>query len=214
MKRNKTPGDYDGPLTFINRGPALGVNVGSKDYDEAFSIQSHVTKVYRAWRKDRDKRRPVLERHQVTSTPKYDRYNSRFAQHGQRWRTLSPYQALGNGNLDPFNAAALPITSFSHALIDSWKSRYMFFLSPLKASGASQQQAVEAWRTDLQDMIADEMVLHGVYAGALLFMSAYPNAAPGLWRYVLPVHPLEYLPWSICHVQPHVCRVSESISRP
>lgn len=92
--------------------------------------------------------------------------------------THSPQTLLQSGNSDPFNAAATPMTALHIELINNWQHRYYYYLTPQGASATARQASAQTWQHEVRQSISHEMLLHGIFAGALVFLSAHPSISP------------------------------------
>lgn len=91
-----------------------------------------------------------------------------------------PTSPIGHGNSDPFAAAALPISAFFDSLIKLWRLGFMsnFWPAYIYLDPTHQvSQLTDDWLHGA--VICNEAMLHGLFAGALSFVTNYspPSAA-------------------------------------
>lgn len=95
-------------------------------------------------------------------------------------QSTDPSSPLGHGNSDPFAAAALPISAFFDSLIKLWRLGFMsnfwpayIYLDPTHPVS----RLTDDWLHVA--VICNEAMLHGLFAGALSFVTNYspPSAA-------------------------------------
>ncbi|KAI1612830.1 hypothetical protein EDD36DRAFT_487883 [Exophiala viscosa] len=81
-----------------------------------------------------------------------------------------PSSLLGSGSSDPFSAAALPITALKHDLINFWQYRFLRAVCPSGDNPGWMERTKVMWLEEIRAALAIEVQLHGLFAGALVFM--------------------------------------------
>jgi len=96
-----------------------------------------------------------------------------------------PTTLLGNGNSDPFDAAAVPIQAFFNYLVQFWRAGYMSNFWPAHMASDpyhTVSQVIDHWIR--AKVISNPAMLHGLFAGALSFTTNFlPQTAetPIFW---------------------------------
>ncbi|KAI1625900.1 hypothetical protein EDD37DRAFT_648354 [Exophiala viscosa] len=81
-----------------------------------------------------------------------------------------PSSLLGCASSDPFSAAALPITALKHDLINFWQYRFFRAVCPSGDNPSWMERTKVMWLEEIRAALAIEVQLHGLFAGALVFM--------------------------------------------